>query len=340
MNAKSATEMESNSDKNWNKSLVQTLSEFAFLLTIIIGLSSSMELTRRLLTKRSFRKKFALRYLLLLKVVSDVVMLVSSVASFSLQAFLNRWPMLHPASFYAWFEVYSRVLVIASAVSELTTFLYSYISLMNLARQRRENKTAAYFVSASTLVVVIAMESRILVVPLRIIYSSSAHYLVSALTTFVFWADVLTLILLCIICGSVAIEEFSKVCVPFDDETCLATKNKEHDNIIAGKNKSHHINIKIGAEDTTKKKNCNTNIADDSNIEVNSVGMICYEKDEPCSAKTKLLLFLLGIVLSCFLFNCILMYRNISGFSGNLEIIYAFYSTATIIAVLLREQKF
>lgn len=310
--------MELNNDADRQNPVVQTFAEFSFLLVIVISISFSIELCRKLQSRKLLRKKLAFRYLLLFKVVADLLGLVSALALFSVERSIERSPDLL-VSFYTCIDVCSRILTGAGLVSSLITFIYSWMRLWELTQQNIENEPANYFYSILTFgIVIVAMINMLF---LKNAHPSPEKEQFVPLLFFrkvMFWVDILILALAVVL-------------------VLFTLKRWLHFFRNTNKKLTTAISVDTQQDDlTTILSNANY-ITYTENMKKAKQSIEANNKRElkPRTQKTELMLLLLGVVFASFLLHCISMFSKPHVFLADEAVVFSFFSTSSLIIVTM-----
>ena len=317
-------ELNKNTEQN---PVLKALLEFSFLLTVVTGISFSIELFYRLLTKKLFRNKLIFRCLLFFKLVSDVLGLVSALASFSIVRSLESSLDLL-VLFYSCFEVFSKLMVGACSVSSILTFTYYSLEMWGFAKQKDEGITTSDI--GSTFIVVLVID---VVVMINILVLSNVCRLfpgqqclhLRLISSMLFWMDSVSLVVLF---------------VAFTILVSLKLKNKLH--------LSHNTDNKIITATAAEihEGDVTMVLITDGNDGITTTGKIrknakscskTYNNTEldPGSSKMKLFFFLLGVILVSFLFNSLI--QEINNFFYYDAIVCSFFSTFSLIIIRMNK---
>ena len=282
----------------------------SFFVTIVIGISVSINLCHQLLVKQLFRRTFYFRYLLQTKIVSDIQVLFSAIVLFSVEEFISP---IHPPSFHALLDVYSQIKNGAMFVSSLMTFLYCGLKLRKIAPQRNDSEFATNFVLAFILLVFLVAVINVFVFTTRRFTS------LPLFTSVMLWADLVTLLVLLVpFITFFAWKIISSQLFLYQNKTKINTtgNSRYEDDVTTVLVVNDVITIKGKREKfKLRSETCN------------------YRKLTPRNPRITLFLFLFGVVFISFLLNCIFLLQKTSSLYIKEAVVTSFFSTISLIMV-------
>ena len=312
--------------------VLKALLEFSFLLTVVTGISFSIELFYRLFTKKLFSNKLIFRYLLFFKLVSDVLGLVSALASFSLEhspeCSLDLLVLFYPCH-----DVFSHLMVGAGSVSSFLTFIYCLLEMWDFVEQKDEGITASDICSTFIIILVIDVVVMINIVVLNNVcrlFPGQQFLPPQLFSSVLFWMDSVSIVVLFvafIIFVSLKLKNFNENFNLFrntDNKITTTTAIEMHEGDVT------MVLITDGNDGITTtgkiRKNAKSCSKTYNNTEL-----------DPGSSKMKLFLFLLGVILVSFFFNCVFLILEINHFFYYEEILYSFFTTFSLIIIRMNK---
>ena len=315
-NSVDCTELEMKlNETNQENLMVETIAvSVSFFVTIVIGISVSINLCHQLLVRQLFRKTFYFRYLLQTKIVSDILVLFSAIVLFSIEEFMELSP-IHPPSFHALLDVYSQIKDGAMFVSSLMTFLYCGLKLRKIAPQRNDSEFATNFVLAFILLVFLVAVINVFVFTTRRFTS------LPLFTSVMLWADLVTLLVLLV--PFITFFAWKIICSQlflYQNNTKINTtgNRRYEDDVTTVLVVNDVIPIKCKREKfKLRSETCN------------------YRKLTPRNPRITLFLFLFGVVFISFLLNCIFLLQKTSSLYIKEAVVTSFFSTISLIMVTM-----
>lgn len=307
---------------NHRRPTMQILVEFSYLLTIIIGISSCIELCRQLMAKNVLHKKFTFRYLLFLKAVSDIVVLMLAFGSFCLQFSNDRSA--------AWSNQHSHYIFVvatyASFVSTLISITYSTLRLWLPA----QHKNTVNIISTFIFLFIAALIAIKLLKSLDV--ASAPVLFISLFSLLKFWAFMIVLSIFLLFVFLFYYELDLKETV----SRLVSNMSNKKENFPA---------IGVQQQDFTKIKTTSMNtINNSSRTKDSNIAVTTSSRDynsariNSLNAKTKTL-FLFGVVLVSVLLNCIFLFQEASRFSSDMVAAYSFFTTSSLLVVRLIQEN-